>query len=299
MFGEFETVPLKRRGKQCVEDETAATTETASFPKRAKRQDTARTLRVKEELKESPYRPSLDFMPEFLRYGPWSPFAWLFLALTITGIVYYYPVARETMNHTIPGQESDSMSVMIRAVIVCYLCFVTGYVYKYTGIWAFYSFTMMSWNLLTARYLCTSFGLIPSYICENLRFPSVCCNVITVSIWWCILVPLIVLYLDSSNARKAFIAFNFKFTLLNIHLLNLPLAIYDHLALYRSLTYFDLWCAIVIAVLYVLFYLFVMDPFGLHFYHFILSPRPHWCFVLYAAAMSLFWLIFQAFKSFE
>ena len=50
----------------------------------------------------------------------------------------------------------------------------------------------------------------------------------------------------------------------------------------------NLYCGVGVAVLYVLMYLFVMDPLGLHFYHILLSPRPHWCWLLYLMTLGLF-----------
>eukprot|EP01083_Nonionella_stella_P124180 374841_1 len=57
-------------------------------PQRLQRADTPRTLHIKKQIKKSPYLPALDTLPRFLRYGPWSPTAYLFLILFIFTMIY-------------------------------------------------------------------------------------------------------------------------------------------------------------------------------------------------------------------
>ena len=55
-----------------------------------KRSDTARTARMKAQLKQGPYMPILDGIPSFLRYGKWSPLSYLFIIVISMFLVYYY-----------------------------------------------------------------------------------------------------------------------------------------------------------------------------------------------------------------
>lgn len=87
---------------------------------------------------------------------------------------------------------------------------------------------------------------------------------------------------------KMFLKFNVGPVFINIHFLNLPLAALDHILFMRKLTLFDLWMGLLIALCYVIVYLFVMDRKGLYFYHVLLSPRPHWCFLAYSFVLLLF-----------
>ena len=171
------------------------------------------------------------------------------------------------------------------------------------AMWPLTSFTMMSWNLFTIRYLCTSllsFGFdayFLRFMSETLRFPSLVCNSITVSVWWLILVPGIIHFMPSKSARATFMKFNKSAFLINVHLMNLPFAAMDHLTRPRVLNFFDLYVGIFVAMIYVLIYLFIMDPLGLHFYHVLLSPRPHWCPLCYTFCLCLFALFLWAWNS--
>lgn len=128
---------------------------------------------------------------------------------------------------------------------------------------------------------------------EYLRFPSVVGACITTTVWWLALFPLLYAYMPGGPTAKArFLKFNGSFFLINVHLLNLPLALYGHLGSYRPLTFSDLWIGILTAYLYVLFYLLVLDPKGLHFY-IILSPRTKACVIVYSLLLALYTGIFR------
>lgn len=81
----------------------------------------------------------------------------------------------------------------------------------------------------------------------------------------------------------------FGFGMLNIHLLNLPLAcantVFGDGA--RPLTPCDLWLGFVFIYVYSLVYLFFLDRLGVHLYP-IFSPRSRFCFVAYIAVFGLF-----------
>mmetsp|Transcript_32440 Transcript_32440/g.51990 ORF Transcript_32440/g.51990 Transcript_32440/m.51990 type:complete len:276 (-) Transcript_32440:18-845(-) len=244
---------------------------------------------------------AFEQLPAFLRYGPWSPVAYLFLISAIALILYKANDALSNIpsfNATPANDEGDGwwrFGIFLYGIAIIY------YIIKSVGMWPLYSFTMMSWTLFTLRYLFSSlhhsdFGISYFYLLsEALRFPALVCNSITITVWWIVLVPAIYLFirckgkdktLARSNSRQ-FLKWNFSPMLLNIHLLNLPLSAMDHMLYPRMLTSFDLWMGLIVAISYVLFYLFYLDPLGLHFYHVILSPRPHWCFLPYALTLSL------------
>ena len=60
--------------------------------------------------------------------------------------------------------------------------------------------------------------------------------------------------------------------LINVHLLNLPLAAVEHLVNPRLLVPRDIWTSIAFSMAYFVVYMCVLDANGLHFY-IILSPR--------------------------
>ena len=188
--------------------------------------------------------------------------------------------------------------------------------YSHKSWWAMISFTMQSWTWMTFRYVAAAveasfspparletpslslWHWIPSndfshqlavralegssWVRETLRFPALLQNTITVAVWWLALVPVVVAS-SKPKHRKAFLKWNFSFFLVNVHLLNLPLAAADQLLIHpvRLFNWHDVWVAAVMAVTYLIFYLLVLDRVGLHFY-IILSPRTWWCVVVYS-----------------
>ena len=123
----------------------------------------------------------------------------------------------------------------------------------------FVSYTIVSWSLLTTRNACLLFGCHKA--AAALRFPSLVQNTVTVVVWWFVLVPAIYFTLPPDNAvRRGFIKFNKSPFLINVHLLNAPLALADTLLPpFRVLTAADLWLSMALAMLYCLFYLLVLD----------------------------------------
>mmetsp|Transcript_55951 Transcript_55951/g.93201 ORF Transcript_55951/g.93201 Transcript_55951/m.93201 type:complete len:276 (-) Transcript_55951:3-830(-) len=255
--------------------------------------------------KSSPRKASIDLaafqhLPKYLTEGDWSPVSYLFLMVVTAGIIYNTNDALLTIPSFTPTTDIDEGDGWWRFLFFLYGISIIAYMVKSMGIWPMFSFTMMSWSLFTIRYFFSAlhhcdFG-VPYFfvISEALRFPALVCNSITVTVWWFILVPAIYTFIrfsdhkDKAHRSSMFLKWNFSPMLLNVHLLNLPLCALDHWLHPRSLQLFDLWVALVIAVGYVVFYLFVMDPLGLHFYHVILSPRPHYCFIPYILTLSLF-----------
>ena len=138
----------------------------------------------------------------------------------------------------------------------------------------------------------------------------------TVVIWWTVLVPLIhhLLRKESPHFRQSFWTFN-KVTpprtrtltitltlthtkspvLVNIHLLNLPFCAAEFLLSGSPLGYFDLWAGLVVAFLYLLWYLLVLDANGAHFY-IVLSPRPHFSAAVYFLVLGLYVGLFRGYS---
>jgi hypothetical protein len=108
-----------------------------------------------------------------------------------------------------------------------------------------------------------------------------------------VLVPIIYTLVGKKH-RDMFSKFNWHFFLINIHVLNVPIALYNDwkLAPPRALTEYDLHIALWIALIYVLFYLVVVEGMlKLHFY-IILSPRTHASPLVYLFCLSLYAAIY-------
>merc|ERR1711879_648284 len=112
------------------------------------------------------------------------------------------------------SKETSSWNGTWRLVLFLYGFTVVVFMCWKVAVWPLLSFTMMSWNLFTIRYLVTallhfgysSYGLF--MFSEFLRFPSLVCNSITVSVWWLVIFPSIALFIPSEKGREAFYAFN-------------------------------------------------------------------------------------------
>ena len=196
------------------------------------------TIQVKQQLRKSPYVPELEFIPKFLRYGPWSPTAYIFLVVMIGGMINYASSAI-TLSPSFEvshWNETSLWSGIWRLLLFLYGFAVVSFMCLKFASWPLLSFTMMSWNLFTGRYFVTAllhFGCSWEWlftVSEVLRFPALVCNSITVSVWWLIIFPSIALFIPSKTGRKEFFKFNRSAFLINVHLLNLPLAALDHLA---------------------------------------------------------------------
>ena len=110
-------------------------------------------------------------------------------------------------------------------------------------------------------------------------------------VWWGVLTPLITAQLWGSSAGggavRDFWRFNLSPMLLTVHLLNLPVAAVEFVASGVALRPFDLWVALAFALLYLSFYLAVLDANHVHLY-IILTPRTPACCVTYSLLLGLY-----------
>mmetsp|Transcript_23834 Transcript_23834/g.55457 ORF Transcript_23834/g.55457 Transcript_23834/m.55457 type:complete len:249 (+) Transcript_23834:102-848(+) len=158
-----------------------------------------------------------------------------------------------------------------------------------------YRYTMWSWTLLTLRFTFTSLFSLTGFrwafwASVAVRFPALVGNVITVTLWWAVIFPVILAVVDSKK-RAGFLQFNRSFLLVNVHLLNLPLVATEFLWSSNALTFSDLWAAFLVAFIYISFYLAVLDPRGFHLY-IILTPRTHACILVYTLMLGLYCLVY-------
>ena len=213
-----------------------------------------------------------------------------------------------------------------------YMAIVMVLLARYGGALVFASYTVLAWNLLTLRcasaFVADAWTGAPTWVCilncywlpdlqlnhcifkltisisclflihqvrtfaDAIRFPALAGTSITVLVWWLVLVPVIQLSLKNGDQRKALWRFNSHFALVNVHLLNLPIAAIEFLATARPLTVFDMWVALTIGFLYMIFYLLVLDANGFHFY-IVFTPRTVFCALTYSSIVALYSGIFS------
>jgi len=158
--------------------------------------------------------------------------------------------------------------------------------------WSLYpyaSFTLVSWSLLTLRFLAVlvaPHSPIAAAVGEVLRFPTLAAATTTTLLWNFVLQFVIYWAMPTPAQRAQFVRFNRQFSLMNIHILNLPLALLSHCCSLRPLVFFDLWVSSALFYLYALFYLLVLDPLGVHMYP-VFTPRTPLCAIPYALLVGL------------
>lgn len=235
--------------------------------------------------------------------GPWNPMAYIVL-ISLFGILFYtYSDAMESLtqsSQTLSFQsfnESDLYWLQCYRLIVGIYCLLLIIVtICVTGPMPLVSYTVTSWNLMTSRllssYLATRYpSELFAKMSHFIRYPALVGCTITVVVWWLILVPIIHAHTEGKK-RTGFWKFNFSPLLLNLHFLNLPIVAIEFLWSNHSLHFIDLWMGLVVAFVYVMFYLLILDPAGLHFY-IILSPRTVFCIIPYLIILSLYFGLYH------
>jgi hypothetical protein len=255
-----------------------------------------------------------DWVPEKLRLGPWSPFASAYLVLLCSGVMYLYPGNplivesvfgemnfgnNDQQLHRHPYPPLYSTMWYYNAIIFFWMCFPLYRISRPAGkggggIFVMCTYTIQSWTLLVIRHGITALApfLSPGHILlrinEYLRFPALLSATVTFVVWNFILAPFVCMFaMKDSKKRRAFIKWNFSFNLSQIHFFNIVFAICNTIVgvyeissstLEHKLVGFDiwdLWISLLFTFLYVLFYMLVLDRFGVHLYP-IFSPRSSW-----------------------
>jgi hypothetical protein len=113
-------------------------------------------------------------------------------------------------------------------------------------------------------------------------------NFVTWLVWWFVLFPG-ALAVFPPKAKRWFIEFNKTFGLVNIHLLNLPIAIGAASLVHKAhvFSHADLWLGLLIGVLYLAFYLAFLERKGVHLY-IVLTPRSWLGLASYALIFGLY-----------
>jgi hypothetical protein len=239
-----------------------------------------------------------DYVPLHWRIGPWSTTAQLYLML-IVGAIVAAPVSwlhkdpdsltkyLEQIS-TVRYDDHEMMRMEPRHAflynLVASAWMVGSMVHLlYTSplhikIWATY--TIQSWTMLSFRHVMSSLACAyPTsshvvVVAELARFPAACSASITFGVWNALVMPFIYYVMRVPEKRQAFVKFCFSPRLLNIHGLNIVLAVMNgaYASPRRSLVPWDFYLAFVSVVVYMAFYLLVLDRIGVHLYA-VFSPR--------------------------
>jgi hypothetical protein len=170
------------------------------------------------------------------------------------------------------------------------------------GFRAWGTYTVQSWTLLTIRHgLCSvaPFSKVFSILAEATRFPVACSSTVTFLVWNVVLAPFIYLFgMKDPEKRRGFLKFMFSFRLVQIHVFNM-LFCYLNIAWAsppRELHAVDFYLALVSVIVYMTFYLMVLDRIGVHLYP-IFHPRSHIMSVIsWSAILGLYVMVFRGWR---
>lgn len=244
----------------------------------------------------------LDKVPKYLKEGPWSNVAYIFIIAYAIYLIYTMPPISSILStHDSMRSISRSDSLQwFRLLVGSYGALLDIMVVYHAGFFPFSSYTLTSWNFMTARLLFAYFGQYSQtaqVIANAVRFPALVGNSITVLMWWLVLTPLIdYLLRHDKEERGRFRKFNISPLLVNIHFLNLPVVATEFLWTGVLLKDTDLWFGLLAGFLYLNYYLWVLDAAGFHFY-IIMTPRTPWCLVSYFGIIGLYFAAYFGWNS--
>lgn len=246
-----------------------------------------------------------DFVPRHLRMGPWSVTA----SLSLFAIIYTLVIVMVGANHKyngpaggvlddfrLPTEAYQAYTVSwwynLSAFVWCSFVLYMVKVDSHLGSVAWVSYTLWSWSLITVRNgLCVLAPFLPAVgvVAEMMRLPVLLAASITFGVWNFILMPAICLvFIKDVDRRWKFLQFAFGFRLFNLHVLDIVFALLN--AAYteprRQLHLGDLNAIAIYMTVYMVFYYFVLDRFGMHLYP-IFSPRVAWVVFSWAMIIGL------------
>lgn len=234
----------------------------------------------------------LKHIPERFKAGPWCVAAYLYISVYFLALVYFYDKVNfdelEFSFENIPWWIPE-----FRLVCSLYCFTITGVLLYFAGPLPLTTYTVTSWNLLTLRlffsYLGDQGNEMAFDLSQVLLYPALVGCSITCTIWWLVLTPLISNLLKKKKSDYIdFWKWNTSFILLNLHGMMLVFAAIDFIYCGRHLVACDLWLGLLVAFIYMLFYLLVLDPRGLHFY-IILTPRSSYCLISYSLILLVYY----------
>jgi len=250
-----------------------------------------------------------DWVPLRLRVGYFSPIAvCLLIGLELSIFVYRPRVGLAVPPSTELYSRSHALDAAVCSwcLLVIFRCAIrrmlSGLLISFTG-WSWFLLAIRA-LVATLRPFCMTGSAAASVLGSTeayLRLPVLMGATITFCVWNVVLFPVIYTFAFQKDPtrRREFLVFNFGFGMSNFHIVNLPLAmvhtvIGDGVA--KAFTGTDLWASFVVAGVYVLLYVFLLDRAGVHLYP-IFSPRSHYCSISYGTLLALYFGVFHAWNA--
>ena len=260
------------------------------------------------------FRGYFDNVPPTFRVGPWNQVCCLYLVVIVAWVIreclqgYYYHHDSQSLlsanvvmiqNHWGPTTSWQWWMNAIGFTWTCYIAYRV--IVSMGGFGAWICYTLQSWTLIMARYgLSVLVPFLPSLapFNEYLRFAMLLQTTIVFVMWNFAILPAIYMTMKHGTAKQNFLKFCFTFTLVQLHICNLPLAIMNGIwgSPTRELNQVDFGVALLLALQYMIFYLLVLDRMGMHLY-FIFSPRSLLALVSWTAFVGCHYVGFTLWKT--
>jgi len=248
--------------------------------------------------KISVFDMDFDMIPVWLRVGPWSIVAKVYILVigVVVASTAHHASTKGWMGFQVLVSEmrghENEMIDYARVIAGTYgFGIYSDMVYQEWKLGKFVfikSYTIWSWLLLSIRLFlrgCSGFYPPLLFVGEILRYPAIVQHSSVFIIWWLIVGPSIWYFLRSKpEQQKAFVNWNFSFFLINVHIMAFVGAVLDFLVDVRQISQFDVWLCFAMGYGYLVFYTAHCESCGLHFYA-VFSPRTKWCFISYTMVL--------------
>ena len=260
-----------------------------------------------------------DWVPLYLRIGPWSPFASFYLIL-VGGVLWNkFPGITALTNNLNAKQQVQqnalfTMEWFYNLMAFIWMSYILHRLLSAGSKFILCTYTIQSWCALILRHALavllpilshsSSFTSLPqSFVVytlgvlhRRLRFHALFSATTTFAVWNFLLFPYVYfIAMKTPTRRRNFVKWSFSFNLCQIHLCNIMFAFANTVfcSSSRKLVFdsTDLWVAACLAWFYSLFYLLVLDRFGVHLYP-IFSPRSHLIAVSGATVWGMLYITF-------
>lgn len=249
-----------------------------------------------------------------LRVGPWTRASKAYLVTMLVALAHLKPASVATsLDPTFPVRYTgwwwyNVVGFAWTAGVLYIILFCPRKPYIY-GVLATY--TIQSWVYLILRHGLTalspfldhssssSFGALVLRTNEVLRFLSLVTATVTFFAWNLVLAPTIWYLKRTPRERRAFLIWNTRFRMVNIHNLNILLAwlVNVRASPRRAFVFDDLWCSGVALTAYTLFYVLVFDRLGMHLYP-VFSPRTPLMIATWSALLAFYYGSFVVWNRF-
>jgi len=243
-----------------------------------------------------------DFVPRYLRVGPWTVFVPIFISIVVAKLIYWMPhqhsfhLNDDEILSTHPMEYSAFWIYNLMAFVWMKMVLFSSLRKRGPGI--VLTYTIQSWIMLIIRHGLSALApFLPNkhfllWVNELLRFPALATASITFFYWNFIIAPVIGVTLPPER-RRAFLQFNFSLRLIQLHFFNIIFAILNTVVTSsRVFQFVDLWCALVGAIGYALMYVLVLDRIGVHLYP-VFSPRTLWSVLSWTAMFATYFAVFH------